>query len=462
MRKVLVSFEQRNVYLNKSWLFSSRQVMRFEWLALLALKRVSVAPDQAWVSIEEIGRLPHWTGKAKHHVSTNVGRYLCAPEFVRKQLVDMRSPWAGPYRFIPGSPLIRFDIPVAEVKKRLRVRDARPVTDRERLFSFTGSFTRAQYLVFRGKLIPAPQRKNAESAYEILMRLANSQRFTPTLRLLARLNAAQVFFRLGQFGAARNMLVETSPLARRVADRGLKAQFYLALAWSYQRASTGAVSDRQVEEALGRAAACAEDSGDRAALGLLGHRTGGYLTKKGRHLESINQYLLALEAFLITGNYDYVQATCGNLGSVIHRLGPLHYEEACRWLQLGMEIARWMHLGREDAHGEMILAKIYLEKGYRRKAHDLLTRAELIAKQAGNRLNLADIKMVWGLWHQKFGTRAEEIDSLVNALNIFRNLKDFDFKQKGKYMARKFPDVWEAVLRAYRALRRENRLRRLR
>jgi len=449
MQKLLVSFERENLYVgNSDWLFPTRQIMRFEWLALLALKRVSVPIDQAWVTLKEIGRLPHWAGKNAHHIGTNVGRYLQAPELIQSQIVAAQSRWTGPYQLAPAPLLIEFDIPLGEVRKRLRLRRSPAAVHRDKLFRFTASYTRSQWLLFRGKLLSPKQDREAESAYKLLMSMASEQWFNPTLRLLARLGAGQVLFRLGRFGAARDTLLKTIPLAQRIPDRALKAQFYLALAWSYQRASSGPVSDRDVEKALTKATAYAEDSGDRAALGLLAHRTGGYLTKKGRHAESVNQYLLALEAFLITGNYDLVQASCGNLGSVIHRLGPAHYAEARRWLLLGTTIARWMRLGREDAHGEMILGKIHTERGNRAKAYVLLKRAERIAERSGNQLNLADVKMVWAFWHQKFGTSKDERDTLVNALRIFRRLKDFDSRQKEKYMARKFPEVWAEVIEA--------------
>jgi hypothetical protein len=186
--------------------------------------------------------------------------------------------------------------------------------------------------MFRGKLIrhrTAP--KDEDSAYRRLLGLAADKFFNPHLRLVARLGAVQVLFRVGQFKLARTILLEDSPLLHKTSDRELKAQFYLALAWSYQRAASGAASDRAVVRAINTGTGYAKTSGDRAALGLVAHRTGGYLTKKGRHRESINHLLQALEAGLITGNYEMVQASCGNIGSVIHRLGRTHYAEARSW-----------------------------------------------------------------------------------------------------------------------------------
>ena len=191
---------------------------------------------------------------------------------------------------------------------------------------------------------------------------------------------------------------------------------------------------------------CAQNSGDRATLGMLAHRTAGYRTKKGLHLEAINQLVLALEADLITGNYDNVQGACGDIGSIVHRLGPKHYDEARRWLLLSIAIARMMGLGRDDAHAEMILGKIYVEQGYPNRSRWLLERARRIADRAGNRVNLADVKMVWGFWYERFGTRRQLIETLSAALADFRKLFEFDARQKARYMERSFPVVWQEVL----------------
>jgi len=388
MQNVFVSFERQNLRTaSHGWVFRSRHVMRFEWVALLALRRATVPPDQAWVSIQEIARLPHWGGKDVHHVGTNIGRYLQELERKNLSLVAARSRWSGPYCLIPPPLAIRFDIPLSEVINRLWLRRRKTGVHSEKLFLFTAKYVRSQWLLFQGKLFSTRKEPVSENAYQLLMELAGEKRFSPAFRLVARLGAVQVLFRLGQFGAARKTLLDSLPYVRRTQDRSLKAQFYLALAWSYQRASSGNVSDRTVKETLGNAATYAQDSGDRSALGLLAYRTGLYLTKQSQHMEAVAQLQIALEAFLITGNYDSVQATCVNIGSVIHRLGPAHYEDARRWLLLGIAIARWMRLGREDAHGEMILGKIYTERGTPGKASSFLRLAERIAQRADNQLN---------------------------------------------------------------------------
>lgn len=171
-----------------------------------------------------------------------------------------------------------------------------------------------------------------------------------------------------------------------------------------------------------------------------------YLTKKGQHFESVNQLLLALEAYLITADYEAVHSTLGNIGSVIHRLGERYYAEARQWLLLSLAVGRWMQLGRDDAHVEMILGKMYAELNHRYRSQWLLARAERIASRAGNLINLADIQMVRGFWYQQFGTREQLIATLVRALQTFRQISEFDVRQKEKYMKRKFPEAWEYVI----------------
>src|SRR5208337_388071 len=162
--------------------------------------------------------------------------------------------------------------------------------------------------------------------------------------------------------------------------------------------------------------AYAENSGDRASLGLLAHRTAGYLTKRGRHSEAVDHLIAALEAYLITGNYHLVQSACADIGSIVHRLGLKHYNEARNWLLASILVARWMRIGRDDSHGEMILGKMYVEQGKRFQSKWILDRAERVAQKAGNRINLADVKMVQGLWCKRFGARKEQVRTLLEAL----------------------------------------------
>lgn len=105
-----------------------------------------------------------------------------------------------------------------------------------------------------------------------------------------------------------------------------------------------------------------------------------------------------------------------------------------------------MKIGRDDAHGEMILGKMYVESGKPLLSRLILARAERIARNAGNRVNLADIKMVWGFWFQRYGNEHDLISTLVDAIRLYREMSEFDVLQKEKYIRTKFPDVWPNVL----------------
>jgi tetratricopeptide (TPR) repeat protein len=428
--------------------------MRFEWLALLAYKRLTVPGDHAWVELEEVARLPSWVGRPRRHIVTNVGRYIRSLELEEIQLVEAKSAWTGPYRLMADALSVEFDVPLVEARRRLQLREEHPsATPRDQLIRFTFLYERAQWLFFRGRLSLRPEspfrkekKKREENARAILMNMVDEESYGMTLRLLACLSTVDVLYRLGQFRAARETLLDNESLLRSTPDFALKARFYVKLAWAFQRAETSKHSDRLVEKTLRKASYYAENSGDRDSLGLWAHRAGGYLTKKKRHLEAVDQYLLALEAFLITGNHDMVQATCANLGSALHRIGSQYYPEVREWLLVSIAIARWMRLGRDDAHAEMILAKMYAEEGNAFKSRWFLRRAQRIAETANSRVNLADIFMMWGLWHRKFGRREDAVRMLRRARRIYRKLSEFDVPQKEKYMERKFPEVWMDVL----------------
>lgn len=449
MARLLFSFEERNVRLgDDTWLFPRRHEMRFEWLALLAYKRITGPDDQAWGNVDDVARLPSWTGRDQRHIANNIGRYLRSAELASRDLVTAPAVWSGPYLLNASAVDISFDIPIREVRRKLQVRkQLAPQTERKKLLRFSGRFVRAHWLAFRGRLRRGHgTTAKGDTAYKLFTDLLRDRAYSPSLRLSACLAAADVLHRIGRFKEAREMLTEHSRLVGSVTDLSLRAHFYLRLAWEHQRGSSGARSNRAVERSLSKAASYAENSGDRAALGLLAFRRGGFLTKQGRHLEAVNQFLLALESYLITGNYEAVHSTLGNVGSVIHRFGKPYYVEARQWLLLSIAVGRWMRLGRDDAHVEMILAKMYTEQNRRDRSKWLLARAERIAARAGNLINLADIRMVRGFWYQRFGSKEHLIDTLVSARQTFQQISEFDLPQKEKYMKRKFPEVWDYVI----------------
>jgi tetratricopeptide (TPR) repeat protein len=447
MKELRISFAEGAIRFDGGRPILKRNQRRFEWLALLAYRRTTTSPT---VTLDEISKLPHWKGISRHDSTTYLGRYLRSCELAAPNLIRAEKSWVGPYTLNVDSLAIRFDISDQELRNRLRIPSMSiSETPRNELVRFVFRYVRAQWLFFQGRLrARTSEIGNRETAYGILTGLAHEENvFGSTLRLLAQLSAVNVLFRLGSFTAARKTLLDTRELVRKSRALSLKARFHLALAWAFQRASTGVPSNRSVETCLRRAQSQAEMSGDCFALGLLSYRKAGYLTKRGRYFEAINEYAAAVEAFVIVGNYNSVVAACADLGSTLHRLGEEQYDEARRWLLTSIAISRLMRLGRDDAHAETILGKIYLEKGKKSRSRCMLKRAERIAKTSGNRVNLGDTRMVWGLWCQRFGTRSDTVQAVASALDTFGEMPEFDLEQKRTYLKHCFPTVWELVLK---------------
>lgn len=447
MKTLFVSFNEQNLRMgNGRAILKGRRLMWFELLALLALRRYGRAAE-GWVTIEEIGRLPNWSGRSRHHVSTNIGRCLQAFDRRKIDIVAAETRWAGRYRLKLQRGNIRFDIPLLEVERRLGFRQSSRPPSRLKLLRFALHYARAQSLFFQGRIVSVgPRVHNQDSAYRRLLSILEDQSYGPRLRLIALLGAVQALFQLGRFGFAREMLVRYRRLLQRAGDNALTARYYLALAWSLQRGSSGSASDRATLNALRNAAGYVKRTTDREVGGTLAYRMSGYLTKHGHHFEAVAELLRALEADLAVGNYHNVQAYCVDIGSDLHRLGSDYYREAQLWILLGVLISEWMQVGSDNAHGETILGKMYVEKSDKRRSRWWLQRAMRISEGANNMVSLGDAHMIMALWHQRFGSSQDTVASLTRAVGIFRGMMHFDFAQKESYMARKFPEVWRRVL----------------
>ncbi|MGA2992908.1 MAG: hypothetical protein ABSD88_20755 [Candidatus Korobacteraceae bacterium] len=447
MFKLTVSFEKRNARLGSKWLFSRRHQMRLEWLALLTLKSATESADQTWVSLEEIARLPHWAGKSRRTIGMDVGRYVSELERRGIGIIKSGTMLSGPYRLIPGvNPF--FDVPLNEVKRLLRIRQPDVVSSRQLMAEFTHGYVQAQSFLYSGRLTTegTGQRRYRQAAYGTLLKLATDRRHDSWSRLLAGVSAASVLQRLGRYEKAVAMRRDQRDLLRKTNDPALKAYYYLTEAAGLFRSMPPRAKKTSLPAALRRATAFANESADKSSLGWISLRTGLYLARYGRNEEAIDELIRGLRSHLLTDNYNGVQLCCGNIGSIIHRIGERHYAEARDWLTLAIDVAAWMHLGSDDAHAEMIMAKIETEEGNRDAALRWLKQAETIAEGAANQISLADVKVGWALWHQHFGKQEDEIEALVGAVGIYSRLRGFDFKSRAKYLARIFPEVWNTVL----------------
>ena len=129
-----VSFAQKNVQIGDAqWLFPRRHRDRFEWIALLAYRRVTLSHDGGWVSRDDIARLPKWSGKIRKHIGDNISRYL--QDFNRGGLdpVEAKSLWTGPYRLTSSREDVTFDLSMEEVAEALCILPLRPEIQRDDL-----------------------------------------------------------------------------------------------------------------------------------------------------------------------------------------------------------------------------------------------------------------------------------------------------------------------------------------
>lgn len=443
-----VSFAQLNVQIGDGqWLFPRRHRDRFEWIALLAYRRATLSHNGGWVNRDDIARLPKWSGKTRKHIGDNVARYLQDLKTAGFSLVETSSPSAGPYRLIHPPEDVLFDLPVDEVTNVLHIAPLRPEIQRDDLLRFVPRFVRAELSLQRGRVISTSTGGTVPGAHSMFIDLVKDHSANPRLQLIATLAAIRVLFRIGRFSAARKTLLDCEETVYQIGDPVLEAQYYLSLAWSYRRAESGMPSNRKVEATLSKAREKASHSGDRSCLGLLAYREAWSLARKKQYDEALAQMSFAVEAAIITLNFTALQAYCTDFGSIAHRIGPRHYAEARRWILIGILLARWARIGRDDAHGEMALGKMYCEMGTKRLTSALwLKRAERVAWEASNPVNLADVQMVRAFWHRHYGSREGLIETLGKAVVQFRRLRNFDSRQKERYMMLEFPSAWLHVL----------------
>lgn len=76
----------------------------------------------------------------------------------------------------------------------------------------------------------------------------------------------------------------------------------------------------------------------------------------------------------------------------------------------------------------------------------LLSRIVKLIESVDKQIDLADGKMIDALWHQKFGNQPAVKRLVIEAVNGYRKLANFDVSAKERYMARKFPEVWPNVI----------------
>jgi tetratricopeptide (TPR) repeat protein len=446
--QLLVSMAQRNIVLHPgNYSFPRRHALRFEWVALLAYTRKIQSAQAGWVSIEEIQRLPLWRGKSLQDTGTNVGRYIQDLERAHIMLVEAQTTWRGPYRLQVDPTEVCFDTSLEAVGKSLaQVQLAGP--SRKMLLRFTEKYARAMSLLLEGRLSLDSRTKKRwqENAWSVFCVLAEDRTLEARLQLLANLAAVRVLDSLGRFGAAAKTLDECEKLVERVPDPVVAARFYFANAWRYQRLG----NEASIEKNLAQAKTLSEKSTDSSLIGTSADREGLHLSAKGKYKEALTFLLQGLYARLLIENFDAVQISCFNIGNTLHRMGEKHYEEASQWLKLCVNVCKWMHLGRYESLSEIILAKINLESGKTRSFLKWIKEAEKLAAQSRNALDILWCHVIRAFYFQRQENYEEVMEHLIQVRQIYLGKPDFDQVALEKYLARKFPNVWDIIVEKYR------------
>jgi tetratricopeptide (TPR) repeat protein len=439
---LLVSIQKRNVVLRaKDYLFPRRHALRFEWFALLAYKRKVQSGGEGWVTLEQIQRLPLWRGKTKHHIGTNVGRYIQELDNNGIELVEARSRWRGPYRLKVPPSEIGFDISMSRVARYLgEVR--RTSLNRDELYHFTHEYCRAISLYFQGRLSPSLRTRKRQQANALgkLLELSHTKDLDARLRLMTNLAAVRVLDSLGKASGAAMTLDDSKKLLKQVRDPVMIAKFYLADVWKCYR--TG--DDIGVEKSLAYAKALSGKSTDLSVNASAMNYDGLQLSAKGDYDSALKDLLQALYTRLPTENFDAIQASCFNVGNTLQRMGEPHYEEAEKWLRLCLDICKWMNIGRYEATSEIILSKIALESGRTRTFFKWIKEAEAFAERSGNPSDKMWCQIMRAFYSQQQKAFEDAIEHLVRARQIYLRIPNW--KTPDKYLRRKFPEIWDEVV----------------
>ena len=444
--RLSVSMDDHNIVLEPSgFSFPRRHALRFQWLALLAYVRKTEPPESGWVSIEEIQGLPLWRGKTIEHIGTNVGRYIQDLEQSGVNLIEAQTTWRGPYRLHVDLEAIYFDLPIETIGKRLE-RKPPAIPRRKTLLRFTEKYARAMSLFLEGRLSidSRTKKRRQENAWSAFSALAAERHLDARLHLIANLAAVRVLDTLGRFTAAAKTLDDCERLVGRVHDPAVIARFFFANTKRYDRLGDKAAFEKNLVEARRFAA----KSTDLALLATSAEREGLRLSQQGEFPKALIFLLQALDARLLIDNFDAVQSSCFNIGNALQQIGEKYYEEAAAWLRLCVNVCKWLHLGRYEALSEIILAKISLESGKTRSYMKWMREAEKLVAQSRNALDLVWCHVIRAFYFQRQKQDEKVKEELAQARQIYLGKQDFDQTRLEKFLARKFPDVWDEVVTA--------------
>jgi tetratricopeptide (TPR) repeat protein len=482
MRIHINTQKQRVVLQSGESLFPYSCPMKFQWFAFIAYMRKTQLqargkqpvrePDEGWVTIADIQRLPLWREKTINNVGTNVGRYIRDMEDQGFNLVEAGTRWRGPYRLRLPAREIAFDVPVDKFVEEISPRRPDYARTRDSLLRFTEKYCRAESLFLQGWLVTMSRGRDRQkmldaagrrlAAWDEYCALARDDSFDASLRLLANLGAIRVMDRLGSFATVSARLRDCGALLKKVSDPGLVARYWITKARRDCRGTE--TSYQNALKAFAKAKGLSAKTRDLNLIGAIKDREGLLaLAKTQRRIEKTKRpfnardytdyaqaltcLLEGLEARLLTENYDAIQASCFNIGNTLHRMGKQHLKEAEQWIRLSIDICKWMNLGRYEGISEIILAKIALESGDLPGFEHWIKKGESVAANVGNAVDLYTSHIVRALYYQRQDQRKEAIEHLAQARDLYMNLSEYDRKTQERYVRRKFSDLWDEVLK---------------
>ncbi|MGH9829231.1 MAG: hypothetical protein ACREDR_38930, partial [Blastocatellia bacterium] len=264
------------------------------------------------------------------------------------------------------------------------------------------------------------------------------------LRVLAQLGAIRVLDRLGRYETVADRLDECKKLVRQVSDPVVAARFFLVNARRYQRLR----DESWFQENLALARKFAAKSPESLILGGCADQEGVHIAAQDKNKEALLYLIEGLNARLPTENFEAIQASCFNIGNTLHRMGERHYPEAQAWLELCANISSWMHLGRYEALAEIILAKIAVDLSNTEQYGKWIEAAEEITARTHNATDQIWCHVIRAMDAQRAGNERSSVDHLVRARAIYTAQKENAHRTLDAYLSRKFPEVWNDVVKA--------------
>jgi hypothetical protein len=420
-------------------LFARKHRMRFQWLVLLAYTRRVQAVDQGWVTVQQVAKLPEWSGHSLSTISTDIGRYLTNLERRCRHLVEAKRLWRGPFRLALKPSEISFDLSLNEIAKYLNLPAIMPRSSLPQLYRFTKDFVQGYQSIFTGHLLSSRLIVSRHTAAKsVFMTLADDHKLPPVLRVLSYLAAIRVLDRLGHYEAIDHTLADCNKLMRALRDPVLKVRFHLAKVRRFRQLGAQAACMKELGQINNLLLECV----DKSALGGVMDGEGLVLSNMERYQEALKQLSGALEARLVAGDFDLIQSSCFNIGNALHRIGEKHYNDARHWIELAIKICKQRKIGKDQALSEIILAKIELESGNIGRCDRLLGRAWNIVEKSQNRIDRATYHVVRALYFQKQNNLNKVVVELRNARSIYMGVKGFDRAAQDRYLSWKFPMQW--------------------